>query len=135
MQTLFSLVFCVAMGSGIVYGQTACLQDQYGNQYDFTIDTTHGYLYGTVSNAQSCPASTWSLTGSYVQTTSGLGIELTAANPNGTSDPCFPIYTLKGIWPNFDWYYAFGISTIPQARWVACGTPTSDKATGKGARK
>ena len=37
------------LASGMVYCQTACLQDQYGNQYNFTVDETNTYVYGSVT--------------------------------------------------------------------------------------
>jgi len=136
MRTLFSLLVVFAMASGMVYGQSGCLQDQYGNQYNFTVDKTNTYLYGIVTGGQSCPAAVWPLTGSFVTTSSGIGLEITSTNPNGTSDPCVPMYTVKGIMPNFQWYYATGVSSPSQpGTWVSCGTKTSDTANGKGARK
>src|SRR5262245_23631086 len=81
-----------------------CVQDQYENQYNITVDASHGYLYGTVSNAQGC-ATDWPVTGSYVPTTEGLAFELTAANPLGNMDTCQPIYKLRGRYPAFSWFY------------------------------
>ncbi len=136
MKTLICLLVCIPLVSVMVDAQsTACLQDQYGNQYNFTIDTVHNYLYGTATpSSTQCPSPPWALTGSYVQTGAGLALELTAAMPSGAS--CVPIYTLKGDFPNFDWYYDYGISTTPQqSKFVACGTAVSPKVTGKGNQK
>jgi hypothetical protein len=136
MRTLGGLLVCFVLASGMVYGQFGCLQDQYGNQYKFTVDETNTYVYGVVTGGQKCPAAVWNLTGSFATTSSGIALELTSTNPNGISDPCVPIYTLKGIMPNFEWYYVTGVSNPPQpGTWVSCGTKTSDTATGKGARK
>ena len=80
-----------------------CLVDQFGNSYQFTVDSVHHFVYGTATNAQGC-SPTWDLTGSYVR----KKLELTAANPSGGSDGCVNTYMLKGAYPNAEWYYAFG---------------------------
>ena len=136
MRILCSVLVCLVLATGMVYGQSACIQDQYGNQYNYTVDNPTGDVYGSVTNVQGC-AAVWPLTGSFVKTSSGgRFLELTAANPNGTADACYPTYMVKGAWPNFDWYYAFGPSPTPQpGTWVACGAKGSDTATGKGSVK
>jgi hypothetical protein len=138
MRKLFSLLGVFVLASGMAFGQSACLQDQYGNQYNFIVDKTNNYVYGSVTPGPTqCVNTLWPLTGSFVTSTSGIALELTAANPKGSSDErCVPMYTLKGIMPNFDWFYASGVSIPPQpGTWVTCGSPASDKATGRGARK
>jgi hypothetical protein len=136
MRMLFSLLVGFVLVSGMVYGQTACIQDQYGDQYNYTVDKAANYVYGsvTVSPSFDCPGGPWPITGSYVSSTSGNGFEVTAANPDPSSPACVPMFTLKGIWPNFDWYYVTGPSSTPQAgTWVPC-SKTSVTATGKGPR-
>ena len=113
---------------------TVCLQDQYGNQYSFTVDPEHKYVFGDVTNNQGC-AEQWPLTGSYTETPGGLLLELTAANPDGVFSSCVDTYKLKGIFPNFEWYYDSGWGSQP-ATWVACGTrvtanPSSGGTLGK----
>jgi hypothetical protein len=134
MRTLFSLLAGFVLASGMVYGQTACLQDQYGNQYNFTVDETNAYVYGSVtSGPNQCKSSPWNMTGSFVTGSGGLGFEITAANPD-PSNGCPPIFTLKGIWPNFNWYYVTGVSDQP-GTWVACGTKVLESGVGKGSLK
>jgi hypothetical protein len=106
-----------------------CLQDQYGNQYNFTVDSEHKYLYGSVTNVQGC-ASPWPLTGSY--TTGPLVVELTAANP--TPGVCVSTYKLKGNYPNFAWYYEFGYGA-QEATFVTCGSAPTAKAEEGGTRR
>jgi hypothetical protein len=137
MRTLCSVLVCLMLVSGMVYGQTACIQDQYGDRYNYTVDKATMYVYGTATMAANfeCPGGSWSITGSYVTSTSGNGFELTAANPDPSSPTCVPIFTLKGIWPNFDWYYVTGPSPTPQlGTWAPC-SETTVTATGKGPRK
>jgi hypothetical protein len=136
MRMLCSVLVCLVLVSGMVYGQTACIQDQYGDQYNYTVDKATTYVYGTATIAPTfeCPGGPWPITGSYVTSTSGNGFELTAANPDPSSITCVPIFTLKGTWPNFDWYYLTGPSVPPQpGTWVPC-SKTSVTATGKGPR-
>jgi hypothetical protein len=110
-------------------GGPVCVQDQYGNQYNFTIDRTHAYLYGTATNAQGCDAAPWPLIGSYVDSPAGLVVELTASRPLD-SLPCVATYKLKGIWPKFPWYYESGYGA-QEATFVSCGTRvTADPTAG-----
>ena len=136
MRTLFSLLAGFVLASGMVYGQSKCLQDQYGNQYNFTVDETNTYVYGSVTSPPGqCPGQPWDLTGSFVVTSAGVGLELTSSNPD-PSNGCVPIYTLKGIMPNFNWYYINGPSNPPQpGKWVACGTQVLESGAGKGVLK
>ena len=136
MRTLFSLLVVFVLASGMVYGQTACLQDQYGSQYNFTVDETNTYIYGSVTPGPTqCNSAAWDMTGNFVTSPAGLGLEITAANPD-PSNGCVPIYTLKGIMPNFQWYYVGGISNPPQpGTWVACGTKVLESGAGKGTLK
>jgi hypothetical protein len=136
MRMLCTVLVCLVLVSGMVYGQTACIQDQYGDQYNYTVDKANMYVYGTatISPTFNCPGGPWPLTGSYVTSASGNGFELTAANPDPSSPTCVPIITLKGVWPNFDWYYVTGPSDPPQpGTWAPC-SKTAVTATGKGPR-
>ena len=133
MRTLRTLLICFVFGYATVAAQAACIQDQYGNQYNFTIDQTHAYVYGTVTNAQGCSSSTWNLTGVWSNTPSGGGLELTASNP--TPDNCVPMYTLKGVYPAFDWFYDTGYGTPQPSTYVACGTQVAKDVVGKGSLK
>jgi hypothetical protein len=96
----------LAMSAG---AQAMCVQDQYGGQYDFTIDSAHTYLYGSATMpAGLCGAPVWLLTGSFVNS-GGTKYELTAANPLGESDPsCIATFKIKGTYPNGAWYYTGG---------------------------
>ena len=137
LHTLSSVLACLILVSGIASCQeTKCLQDQYGNQYTFSIDQESLYLYGSVKSNQGCVASTWPIIGSFVTTAEGTGLELTAANPLGEAgDPCILTFKIKGKMPNFQWYYVNPNLERQPGTWVACGTPTLNQASGKGMRK
>ena len=139
MRTLAGVLACFILGSGVAVGQSAaCIQDQYGNQYNFTIDSAHLYVYGSVTRPGGGCSLVWPLTGSYVTTAEGVGLELTASNPsfNDPGDQCVSQYKLKGKLPNFQWYYPDGISTLDQpGTWAACGPTISKEATGRNGRK
>ena len=128
-----NILACLAFGCATLAAQTACLQDQYGNQYNFTIDEPQGFVYGTTTGGQSCQSATLPITGTFAKTANGLFFELTAANP--TPDSCVAEYTLKGIYPNFDWYYSTGYTTPQPSKYVACGSAVAKDVTGKGALK
>lgn len=136
MQTLNSLLVCIVLACGMAWGQTsACLQDQFGNQYKIDIDLANEYIYGAVTNHQGCRSTAWPLIGSFVGTAAGIRFELTAANPSASPDSCVPVYKLKGTLPNFQWYYADGGGNGNAGRWTACGAAVADKPAGKGARR
>jgi hypothetical protein len=128
-----SLLACLVFGYVTASARATCIQDQYGNQYNFTIDAAQGFVYGNVVAGQSCSTPTWALTGTFSETSSGVGLELTAANP--TTDDCVAEYTLKGIYPNFDWFYNTGYHTPQPSTYVACGSTVSKEAVGKGRLK
>ena len=135
MKTLICLTACLFLALGIGFGQSACLQDQYGNQYNFTVNTATNYVYGSVTNAQGCSGGTWPLIGSYVVSSTGTALELTASNPLGDTDGCVSAYMLKGVLPNFQWYYDLPSSNPQPGTWTSCGTALSGKPTGKGSLK
>src|ERR1700682_6086695 len=58
-----------------------CVQDQYGNQYTFTVDAAHGYITGHATNHQGCAGGTWPLLGSFEATSGGTMVEFTFRNP------------------------------------------------------
>lgn len=128
------LVFAIGLAllMPAVASAQMCLQDQFGNQYNFTIDNAHKYVYGTVTNAQGCPGGLWPLTGSY--TTGPLVLELTAANPLGADQGCISTYKLKGNYPNFAWYYDFGYGA-QESSYVPCGAEATANPEEGGARK
>ena len=133
MKTLTSLIACFFLAFSVGFSQSNfCLQDQYGNQYNFTMSASDGFLYGNVTNVQGCPGETWPLLGSFASTTGGTALELTASNPLGSSSSCSPAYMLKGVLPNFVWYYPNSASGQP-GQWTACGTAISSKPEGRGA--
>ncbi len=82
-----------------------CIQDQYGNQYTLSIDTTHQYITGTMKSAQG--TGPYILTGSYVQSSPSDSwiFELTGANSGGSG---VPVFKLKGVEPKAAWYYQSG---------------------------
>jgi len=103
-----------------------CLQDQYGNQYNFEVDSAHKYVYGYVIAAQECDAKVWYLTGSYV----GKNLELTAANPLGDNDTkCVPTFKIKGRFPNAAWYYVDGYGD-QEFQWSPCTQTKSNAELG-----
>lgn len=123
------LAFCLALSCSLAHAE--CLQDQAtGYQFVFTNDKVHKYVYGTGNFGTVCSgASTWPLTGSYTVDASGiLALELTAANPS--VDNCVPIFTIKGPFPNFEWYYDTGIVGVT-GTWVSCGAEVPANASGK----
>ncbi|UCG44888.1 MAG: hypothetical protein JSV58_05720, partial [Candidatus Bathyarchaeota archaeon] len=128
--TLLLASFCT---SGLATFQTegipthACLQDQYGNVYDFEVDLDHNYIYGLFYSNQGCDAPIWPLTGSFARG-EGWMIELTGANPLGDSDPsCVPVFKVKGIYPNAAWYYADGYGG-QEFTWTHCGAAITEDA-------
>jgi hypothetical protein len=132
MKTLLTLTACLFLAFGASFGE--CLQDQYGNKYNFTIDSTGQYVYGTVTNGQNCSGGAWPLIGSYTVTSSGTALELTTANPLGDASGCAPEYMLKGVLPNFQWYYSVPGEPQP-GTWVSCSATLTNKPSGKGAQK
>ncbi len=114
-----------------------CVQDQYGNQYTFTVDAAHGYITGHATNHQGCTGGTWPLLGSYEVTAAGTMVEFTLRNPSATSS-CVPDYKLKGIWPKSAWYYESGYGA-QEFTFTACGGKAlageHAKTAGKGTLK
>src|SRR6267142_372208 len=96
-----------------------CVQDQYGNQYTFSVDAAHGYITGHATNHQGCAGGTWPLLGSFVQTPQGTVVEFTLRNPSPASG-CVPSYKLKGIWPKSAWFYESGFGG-QEFTFTACG--------------
>jgi hypothetical protein len=131
MRKVLVFAFALALFMPAVASAQLCRQDQFGNQYNFTIDQAHKFVFGTVTNAQGCPGGPWPLTGSY--TTGPLVLELTAANPEGAGG-CVTIYKLKGNYPNFAWYYETGYGAQESA-YVDCGAAPAAKPEEGGARK
>ena len=115
----------------------ACFQDQYGNQYNFTVDSAHGYITGSATNHQGCAGGTWPLLGSFVATAHGTMVEFTLRNPSPASG-CVPDYKLKGLWPKSAWYYESGFGG-QDFTFVACGghiaAAADAKTKGKGTLK
>jgi hypothetical protein len=108
---------------------STCLQDQYGNQYSFTVDAEHGYVFGTMTDGQGCGTISWPLTGSFAETAEGLLLELTVANPDGGAF-CVPTFKLKGLFPRFAWYYATGYGA-QESTYAPCGSDaTADPSSG-----
>jgi len=114
-----------------------CVQDQYGNQYTFTVDVAHGYITGHATNHQGCAGGPWPLLGSFEQTAKGTMVEFTLRNPSPASG-CVPAYKLKGIWPKSAWYYESG-SGGQDFTFTACGghakAAADAKTAGKGSLK
>ncbi len=127
-------------GVALLYAGTAgamCVQDQYGNQYNFVVDTINSYVYGSMISAQGCDAPTWYLTGSYYPDAGpGPQYELTAANPLGDADSsCIATYKIKGTYPNGAWYYTSGYGG-QEFTFVSCGVAGADVgATTGGTRR
>lgn len=125
MKKVFFAVFLAVLGFALMAGssEAMCIQDQYGNQYDFTVDSTHKYLYGVMYSAQGCNAAVWYLTGSY-NAGGGPPYELTAANPLGDGDVCVATYKIKGTYPGGAWYYTTGYGG-QEFTFVNCGAPAA----------
>jgi hypothetical protein len=115
-----------------------CIQDQYGGQYELTLDPAHLYAYGT-ADAVGCDATFYFLTGSVVPLAAGgFALEVTAANPLGDFDnECIATFKLKGQFPNFAWYYDDGYGG-QEASWAGCAALIATQSTppaGQGRRK
>jgi hypothetical protein len=155
-RVLLSIIFTFVISVFMVAEARAdafCVQDQYGNQYNFVTDNLNRYAYGSATmvktTIQDCDTPTYHITGSWVRSsrihpqtgTSVINYELTAANPLGDSDVgCVATYKLKGVWPDGEWYYIAGISPVPQPFTFAdCSVPADDTGvsgeTGAGASK
>jgi hypothetical protein len=115
----------------------SCVQDQYGNQYSFTVDAAHGYITGHATNHQGCAGGTWPLLGSFEQVAGGTMVEFTLRNPSPASG-CVPAYKLKGLWPKSAWYYESGFGG-QEFTFTACGghavAAQHAQTEGKGTRK
>jgi hypothetical protein len=100
---------------------TGCIEDQAGNQYNFTNDAFHHYLFGTMTSGQECDTDFFYITGSY-----GFGhYEITGANPLGDQDSvCITTFKIKGVFPHGAWYYTNGYGA-QRFRWKRCGTSPS----------
>lgn len=131
-KILLSITLALVIGVFMATNASAdayCVQDQYGNEYNFVTIDEINYAYGTVTMAettiQHCDAPTFHLTGSWVWKNRAK-FELTAANPLGDADTgCITTYKLKGNWPSGDWYYIDGPSAEPQPfTFVDCSVPT-----------
>lgn len=112
----------------MAFADGECIQDQYGNQYTLRIDEAHQYIIGTVSGGQG--GGPWILTGSYVQSspTDPWIYELTVSNSNGTGQSGFvPVYKLKGVQPNGEWYYDSGYGGQPFT-FAPCGSAAAADA-------
>jgi hypothetical protein len=117
----------------IAFETTNCVQDQYGNQYNFKLDTAHQYITGSATNAQGCSGGTWPLLGSYAYTEKGILVEFTLVNPSESSS-CVDAYKLKGIWPDSAWYYESGYGA-QEFTFVPCGTAVKAEATAAAKKK
>ncbi len=112
-----------------------CIQDQYGNQYTLSIDTTHQYITGTINFAQG--GGPWILTGSYVQSSPSDPwiFELTVANSQGTGQPGYvPVFKLKGVEPKAAWYYQSGYGG-QEFEFTACTVTATMAEAGKASLK
>lgn len=116
-HTAFKGVFLAAIVASAPWCMATCLQDQYGNQYQFT-QTDNEAVIGTATNAQGCGTAPWPLIGAYIHKNGGIQLELTASNP--APGGCQPIYMLKGTYPNFGWYYDYGYGG-QESVYVECG--------------
>jgi hypothetical protein len=102
-----------------------CLQDQYGNQYNITVDPVNKSITGVATVVQR-NNELWTLSGSYATNKTGTKRkeqQLTMTDSTNTNQ----LYMLRGIYPNFAWYYN-GSYGAQEATWVACGTPVTAKA-------
>ena len=72
---------------GVAFETTTCVQDQYGNQYNYNLDPTHQYITGSAVSAQGCSGGTWPLLGSYTYTEKGILVEFTLVGDGFTNCP------------------------------------------------
>jgi hypothetical protein len=106
-----------------------CLQDQYGNQYNITLDATNKAISG-VATVNQRSGEQWTLSGSYATNKAGTKRKEQQLTMSDSSDHN-TLYMLRGIYPNFAWYYG-GVYGGQEATWVACGTAVTAQPAGEG---
>lgn len=134
-SSLAKAIAVVGISSVALPSMADCIQDQYGNQYNLTFDTTHFSITGTAKMAQ-CGGDEWPIVGSY----SGSDFNkrqqaITFANATANASCTFGPFMLKGKYPKFAWYYNTGYGG-QESKFVACtveAVPTS--APGQGAQR
>ena len=102
-----------------------CLQDQYGNQYNITVDAVNKSISGVATIVQR-DNEQWTLSGSYATNKAGTKRkeqQLTMADSSNSNQ----LYMLRGVYPKFAWYYN-GAYGAQEGTWVACGTAVAAKA-------
>jgi hypothetical protein len=104
-----------------------CIQDQYGNQYNLTIDEAHQFITGTVSGGQG--GGPWVIFGSYVQSspTDPWVYELTAVNSVPNQPGFIAAFKIKGVQPQGAWYYDIGFGG-QEFTFTACGAAVAAEA-------
>jgi len=134
--TVATLLFLGASGSmnGSAppgFSLPACIQDQYGTQYDqLVVDSVHQIVTGVIVNP-GC-GDDWSMVGSYTIDRNGpVILELSGANNDGDT-ACVPIYKLKGAYPSANWFYNTGFQTNQPFKYAACSAPSERRDTGSG---
>lgn len=118
----------VAALSVAPFASALCIQDQYGNQYEITLNPDTKSITGAVTIVQ-LGGVVQTLSGSYVFGEKILGRiqQLTFADPSNPNR----LYMLKGNYPKFGWYYdgvydatqdsVFGNCTVPRLPAPAAG--------------
>lgn len=119
------------LGSGATFIPPSCLQDNYGNQYQFLFfNTLDQQIFGIVNNVQ-CPTDVLTMIGSWtVDKSDKVVLEFTVANNTGSGAVCVPLYELKGTYPNSAWYYTSGGGAT--FKWAPCSAEAVVRNTGKG---
>lgn len=129
MNTSVFTVFAVVALSVAPLASAECIQDQYGNQYNITLDTTNKAISGfAIMNQRG--GERWTLSGSYVGSGSFRIQQITMADSLDSNR----LYMLKGRYPNFGWYYDGVFDPVQNAAFTACDAPLSAPAGGKGGR-
>jgi hypothetical protein len=120
------------LGSGSAFTPPSCLQDNYGNQYQYLFfNTLDQQVFGIVNNVQ-CPTDILSMIGSWtVDKSNKTVLEFTVANNTGSAAVCVQEYELKGVYPSATWYYPDGANGAT-FNWAQCSTDAAVTGIGKG---
>lgn len=108
------------LGSGTpAFRIPSCLQDDYGNQYEYLFfNTVNQKVSGFVNNVQ-CPNDVLSVIGSWtIDKSDQTVLELTIADSTGPAAVCTPEYQLRGKYPTASWHYPDGDG--PTFKWSTC---------------
>jgi hypothetical protein len=123
MTTISRAVAAAAALAVAPFVSAECLQDQYGNQFNITLDTTYKSISGVATMVQRS-GEQWTISGSYIGGGRFRVQQLTMADSQSSNT----LYMLKGTYPNFAWYYG-GVYGEQEGAWAACGAAAAPQGT------